>query len=240
MCPEGWGGDADGGVSPDDASSVSTVGENCIKKLQCAQYITASDDLGKKNLQEAVFFVIQLYRKKQNGIQQLLDAGWNKPTSLYLPADVFRLPEASGPSDYDEQGVFMEAKVEVCGSGALRLLLDLPLQHPAGRHVGKLRFYVMSLKKPDSAFYYRDDSCCAGIQPRISEWAGRGWIIDHTWQRDQYLFLLIADPIVNYFHVYFIISHAILLPQRCSSNTLQTLEFKFIYWYFHLTNLFIN
>lgn len=56
MCPEGWGGDADGGVSPDDASSVSTVGKNCIKKLQCAQYITASDDLGKKNLQEAVFF----------------------------------------------------------------------------------------------------------------------------------------------------------------------------------------
>lgn len=87
---------------------------------------------------------------------------------------MFRLSEASGPSDYDEQGVFMEAKVEVCGSGALRLLLDLPLQHPAGRHVGKLRFYVMSLKKPDSAFYYRDDSCCAGIQPRISEWAGRG------------------------------------------------------------------
>lgn len=58
-----------------DASSVSTVGENCIKKLQCAQYITASDDLGKKNLQEDGFFVIQLYRKKQNGIQQLLDAG---------------------------------------------------------------------------------------------------------------------------------------------------------------------
>lgn len=215
-------------------------GKNCIKKLQCAQYITASDDLGKKNLQEADFFVIQLYRKKQNGTQQLWDAGWNKPTSLYLPADVFRLPEASGPSDYDEQGVFMEAKVEVCGSSAFRLLLDLPLQHPAGRHVGKLRFYVMSLKKPDSAFYYRDDSCCAGIQPRISEWAGRGWIIDHTWQRDRYIFLLIADPIVNYFHVYFIISHAILLPQRCSSNTLQTLEFKFIYWYFHLTNLFIN
>lgn len=80
----------------------------------------------------------------------------------------------------------------------------------------------------------------AVLEFSISEWAGRGWIIDHTWQRDQYLFLLIADPIVNYFHVYFIISHAILLPQRCSSNTLQTLEFKFIYWYFHLTNLFIN
>lgn len=50
-------------------------GKNCIKKLQCAQYITASDDLGKKNLQEADFFVIQLYRKKQNGTQQLWDAG---------------------------------------------------------------------------------------------------------------------------------------------------------------------
>lgn len=192
MCPEGWGGDADGGVSPDDASSVSTVGKNCIKKTAVCSVYHRKWWFGQEELAgSCFFFVIQLYRKKQNGIQQLLDAGWNKPTSLYLPADVFRLPEASGPSDYDEQGVFMEAKVEVCGSGALRLLLDLPLQHPAGRHVGKLRFYVMSLKKPDSAFYYRDDSCCAGIQPRISEWAGRGWIIDHTWQRDQYLFLLI-------------------------------------------------
>ena len=64
-----------------------------------------------------------------------------------------RLSVVSCPSDNDEQGVFVEAEVEVCGgSSAPRLLLDLPLQHPAGRHVGKLD--VMSLKTPDCAFYY--------------------------------------------------------------------------------------
>lgn len=67
-----------------------------------------------------------------------------------------RLSEVSGPSDNDEQGVFVEAEVEVCGGSAPRLLQDLPLQHPAGRHVGNLQLDVMSLKKPDSAFYYRE------------------------------------------------------------------------------------
>lgn len=67
----------------------------------------------------------------------------------------------------------MGAEVEVCGGSAPRLLLDLPLQHPAGRHVGDLD--VMSLKKPDSAFLLqRDDSCCAGMQPCIGEYVGRG------------------------------------------------------------------
>lgn len=67
-----------------------------------------------------------------------------------------RLSEVSGPSDNDEQGVFVEAEVEVCGRSAPRLLLDLPPQHPAGRHVGNSQLGVMSLKKPDSAFYYRE------------------------------------------------------------------------------------
>lgn len=65
-------------------------------------------------------------------------APYNKRTSLDLPADVSRLSEVSGPSDNDEQGVFVEAEVEVCGRSAPRLRLDLPLRYPAGRHVGKL------------------------------------------------------------------------------------------------------
>ena len=60
-----------------------------------------------------------------------------KRTSLDVPADVSRLSEVCGPSDDDEQGVFVEAEVEVCGRGAPRLLPDLPLRHPAGRHVGE-------------------------------------------------------------------------------------------------------
>lgn len=65
------------------------------------------------------------------------------------------MSEVSGPSYNDEQGVFVEAEVSVCGRSAPRLLLDLPLRQPAGRHVGNLHLGVMSLKKPDSAFYYR-------------------------------------------------------------------------------------
>lgn len=48
-----------------------------------------------------------------------------------------RLSEVCGPSDDDEQGVFVGAEVEVRGRGAPRLLPDLPLRHPAGRHVGE-------------------------------------------------------------------------------------------------------
>ena len=69
--------------------------------------------------------------------------------------------EVSGASDDDEHGVLVRAEVEVCGAGcAPRLLPDLPLQHPAGRHVGNLRWDVMSLNRkkiekiPASAFYY--------------------------------------------------------------------------------------
>lgn len=71
--------------------------------------------------------------------------GWSRRTSLDLTADVSRLSEASGPSHDNEQRVFVERRaVEVCGRGAPRLLPDLPLRHPAGRHVGNLQWDVMS------------------------------------------------------------------------------------------------
>lgn len=84
------------------------------------------------------------------------EACCSKRTSHNLPADVSGLSGVSRPSYNDEQGVFVEAEVEVCGRSAARLLLVLPLQHPAGRHVGNLYLDVMSLKKLDSAFYYRE------------------------------------------------------------------------------------
>lgn len=45
----------------------------------------------------------------------------------------------------------MGAEVGVCGRNALRLLPDLPLRQPAGRHVGNLH-NLMSFKKPDIGF----------------------------------------------------------------------------------------
>lgn len=97
-----------------------------------------------------------LYGKSKTTCRSCWNACCSRRTSLNLAADVFRLSEVSGPSDYDEQRVFMQSQVVVCGRSAPRLLLDLPLQHPAGRHVGNLWLGVMSSKKPDSAFYYRE------------------------------------------------------------------------------------
>lgn len=85
-----------------------------------------------------------------------------KRTSFNLPADVRRPSEVRCPSYDDQHGVLVEAQIDVCGGCGARLLLDLPLRHPAGRHVGNLD--VMSLKKPDSAFYDRYNSC-PGMQP---------------------------------------------------------------------------
>lgn len=65
-------------------------------------------------------------------------------TPLDLPANVPRLSGVSCPSDHDEQRVFVGAQVEAGGGSAPRLLLDLPLQHPAGRHVENLQLDVMS------------------------------------------------------------------------------------------------
>lgn len=76
-------------------------------------------------------------------------------TSFNVPASVSRVSGVSSASYNDEQGVFVQAQVRVCGRDAPRLLLYLPLRHPAGRHVGNLHLDMMSLKKPDSAFYYR-------------------------------------------------------------------------------------
>lgn len=98
--------------------------------------------------------------------------GEGDPTSFNLPADVSRLPEVSGTSDNDEQWVFVDAQVKVCGRNAPRLLPDLPLRHPAGRHVENLQLDVMSLnweKMPDITFYSGDDNWCTGMQPRVSE-----------------------------------------------------------------------
>lgn len=65
-------------------------------------------------------------------------------TPFDLSANVPRLSGLSCPSDHDEQRVFVGAKVDAGGGSAPRLLLDLPLQHPAGRHVENLQFGVMS------------------------------------------------------------------------------------------------
>lgn len=66
-------------------------------------------------------------------------------TPLDLPANVVRLSGVSSPSDHNEQRVFVGVQVEAGGSGsAPRLLLDLPPQQPAGRHVENLQFGVMS------------------------------------------------------------------------------------------------
>lgn len=65
-------------------------------------------------------------------------------TPFDLPANVPRLSAVSCPSDHDEQRVFVGAQVEAGGGSAPRLLLDLPLQHPAGSHVEYLQFGVMS------------------------------------------------------------------------------------------------
>lgn len=81
-----------------------------------------------------------------------------KRTSLDVPADVSRLSEVCGPSDDDEQGVFVGAEVEVRGRGAPRLLPDLPLRHPAGRHVGEpaVGMWCHWVNSPaDGGFYYR-------------------------------------------------------------------------------------
>lgn len=82
-----------------------------------------------------------------------------------------------GASDNDEQRVFVETQVEVCGRSAPRLLLDLPLWHPAGRHVGNLQLDMMSLgkkKKPDSAFYYREMTAgapeCSHSLVNVKKW----------------------------------------------------------------------
>lgn len=78
---------------------------------------------------------------KKNLIRPLRSGGL---TPFDLPANVPCLSGVSCPSDHDEQGVFMGGQVDVGGGSALRLLLDLPLQHPAGRHVGNLQRGVMS------------------------------------------------------------------------------------------------
>lgn len=99
------------------------------------------------------------------------------------------LPEVSGPSDNDEQGVFVGAEVGVCSRSAPRLVLDLPLQHPAGRHVGNLQLDVMSLKKPDSAFYYREMT--AGVlesgSALVIVWEGAELLMTRG-KRNQYIF----------------------------------------------------
>lgn len=105
-----------------------------------------------------------------------------------------RLSEVSGPSDNDEQRVFVETQVEVCGRSAPRLLLDLPLRHPAGRHVGKLQLDVMSLKTPDSAFYYREMTAgvlaCGRALANVREEAE---LLMTSGQRNQYIVSLLLS-----------------------------------------------
>lgn len=74
----------------------------------------------------------RFYRTLKNQIRPLRS---EEPTPFDLPANVARLPGVSCPSDHDEQRVFVGAQVEAGGGSAPGLLLDLPLHHPAGRHV---------------------------------------------------------------------------------------------------------
>lgn len=81
------------------------------------------------------------YFFKKNEIRPLRSEGL---TPFDLPANVACLSVVSCPSDHDESRVFVGAQVEAGGDSAPRLLLDLPLQHPAGRHVENLQLGVMS------------------------------------------------------------------------------------------------
>lgn len=67
-------------------------------------------------------------------------SGWmriSKRTSFDLATDVPRLSGVSCPSHDNEQRVLVGGQAEVCGAPRL-LLPDLPLRHPAARHVGQL------------------------------------------------------------------------------------------------------
>lgn len=106
------------------------------RTLQCSQRRILCGELGQQYLSART---ILLHIKNQ--IRPLRN---EKLTPFDLPANVPRLSGVSRPSDHDEQRVFVGTQVEAGGGGAPRLLPDLPLQHPAGRHVDNLQFGVMS------------------------------------------------------------------------------------------------
>lgn len=145
--------------------------------------------------------------------------GYSKRTSFDLATDVPRLSGVSGPSHDNEQRVLVGIQVEVCGAPRL-LLPDLPLRHPAARHVGQLTvgMWCHSNRERkgrkgggmggggregatgrrgllDKRLLTRSDvSCCAGMWPHISGRDGGRWIIDNTRPTDGIDWMLLLLP----------------------------------------------